>query len=82
MQMTVKPVMDQMTMMNVSISSRVFIYKSCKLTSTLRNLRKHGVHKCIDNKASNIVGNVNEELMPTLGLIRLDGSAEFWTSIS
>lgn len=82
MQMTVKPVMDQMTMMNVSIPYRVFIYKSCKLTGTLRNQRKRGVHKCINNKASNIVGNVNEELMPTLGLIRLDGSAGLLASIS
>jgi hypothetical protein len=42
-----------------------------RLTGTLSDIRKNRVHQGIDDKRSNIISNVDEELMPTLRLIFL-----------
>jgi hypothetical protein len=47
-----------------------------KLTGTLSNIRKNRVHQGIDDERSNIISNVDEELMPTLRLIFLQSVSQ------
>ena len=42
-----------------------------QLTCTLRNQRKSSIHKRIDDKSSDIISDINEELVPALRLVSL-----------
>lgn len=62
MQITVKPVRDQIT-----IAHQYFIMNIKRiLTCTPRNPREDSIHKRVDGKTGNIIGNVNHKLVPAL----------------
>jgi hypothetical protein len=46
------------------------------LTGSLSNIRKNRVHQGIDNKRSDIISNVDEELMPSLRHIFLQSVSQ------
>lgn len=77
MQITVKPVIDQITWQCQyktslpGVSIRVDGIQDTVHTGTFGHQRKNRIHKRIDNKSNNVVGDIDQELMPSLRIIRL-----------
>lgn len=42
-----------------------------KLTGSLVEMREGSVHETVDRECDKVVGNVNQELVPALGLVVL-----------
>lgn len=67
--MTVNPVRDQMT--TGQLVESWTCWRTSELTGSLIEVRENSVQKRVDRKCDEVVGNINQELVPALGHIIL-----------